>query len=543
MYETSALAGLTTWVLALAAFAIPLLWFATRSSVLADAVFLLALLSSLTLSCVLLAISATRGDIVVYPFGGWPPSLGIMYYIDTAGALLLLHSLAVILLIGLYSSWYLSGERHNSKRRILFYTVFLGLSCGLAGCIATGDLFNLFVMIEVTAISAYALVAFHRERGEAIEAALKYAILGALATTIYFIAVVTIYASYGTLAMADVALKSRSPDYATVFTKTYGDIAVASVLALALALWSFTFKSALAPNHFWLVDAHPEAPAPVSAALSGLIVNIGVYASARLMLTVFGEDSVVESAGLLRLVSVSLIALGCISALLGAFMMAIQRDCKRLLAYSTISHIGLLYMALGFAGVSRGDARELAVAALVFHLITHSLGKSLLFLAMGVAEKMRGSRDLDVLIGVGRESRLIGLSVAVGSLSLLGVPFTAGFFSKLYMYQAFIMGGFEILSVVLIAASAVSAMGYFKLVVATISGVERKAERAEVAGDLRVWIPLIVLSAAIIVLPALLYLGLSGLLEEAARSFIDYEHYASAFQRYLEDYLGRLVER
>ncbi|MEM1873228.1 MAG: proton-conducting transporter membrane subunit, partial [Acidilobaceae archaeon] len=480
MYYVSIIAGIIPWMLASIAFTLPILWLATRSGRLVSALFAFSLLLCLAIAVLQLDASLGEGVTLVYPFGGWPPSLGIIYYIDLAGALLIFFSSLTILAIGVYSIWYAGG---GERATVLFYVLFLGLSAGLLGSLHTGDIFNLFVMIEVTAVSAYALVAFHRERREAVEAALKYGILGALATTLYFLSVVTIYASYGSLTMADIALKSRDAGFATYFTEVYGAIAVASAIALALALWSFTFKSALAPNHFWLIDAHPEAPAPVSAALSGLVVNIGVYATARFLLTMFGEGSVVEELGLLRVFGLSLVTLGVASALLGALMMAVQRDSKRLLAYSTVSHIGLMYVALGFAALSSGETRVLCVAAVFFHMITHSLGKSLLFLAVGVAERARGSRDLDALAGYGREAPIVGFSVVVGSLSLLGVPFTAGFFSKLLMYRAFIEGGSEILAIALIAVSAVSAMGYFKLVTSMLSGPGSRVEstRAEPA--------------------------------------------------------------
>ncbi|MEM4426254.1 MAG: proton-conducting transporter membrane subunit [Acidilobaceae archaeon] len=543
MYDVSLIAGVVPWILTSVAFVLLILWFLTKNRKLVDLIFLLILSACFVLSALMLALSAIEKKTLIYPFGGWPPPLGIVYYVDLVGALIIFFSSFLLLVIGVYASWYVGLESSRDRESVLFYVLFLGLSAGLLGCIHTGDLFNLFVMIEVTAIAAYALVAFHKERSEAIEATLKYAILGALATTLFFISVITIYASYGSLNMADIALKSRDPSFRTYFTEIYGALALASSIALSLAVWSFTFKSALAPNHFWLIDAHSEAPAPVSAALSGLIVNIGVYATARIALTVLGEGSVVDDLGLLSALGIIFTASGTLSAMLGALMMIVQKDCKRLLAYSTISHIGLMYMSLGFACISEERTRELSLAALLFHMISHSLGKTLTFLAIGVVEKIRNTRDLDQLIGVGREVPLVGLSVAIGSLSLLGVPPTVGFFSKLMMYNVFIEGGLSVLAVMLIVASAVSAMGYFKLILIVLSKPLLSVKSQRLAIDLRPALALTIISVLILVMPLLLLFGFDELLIEAARGVVDPETYTLPFRLYLEDYLKKLTSR
>ncbi len=417
----------------------------------------------------LIAAATTYNLIVVwregpqlYAFGGWPPPLGISYEVDALGAVLGALTAWVMLFIAIYSRWYMDKETGIPY----YYTLLLGLEAGLIGCIYTGDVFNLFVMLEVLSISAYGLVGFHRGRAEAVEAAVKYGIIGAAATTVYFIALVFIYGSYGTLNMADLAIKARVMAVATPFSGGYyGNIAVAAALAVALSLWVFTYKSALFPNHFWLPDAHPEAPTPVSAALSGLVVNIGAYAVMRFLYTMFGFNSVLTVAKypFRDIILWALLILGIVSGLVGALMMIVQEDIKRLLAYSTVSHIGLVFMglSLGFSTVPLAATQE-ALTASLYHLINHSVGKALLFMAAGIFIGIAGTRKLDGLAGSGRKAPLATAAFFIGFLQLMGLPPLGGFFSKFLLYSAFMEAGMPIVAVLVVIISAIWVLGYGK---------------------------------------------------------------------------------
>ncbi len=518
--------GIPPILLIAAAFALPLLSLLIKNKKFYDAyafVFgVIALLSAIDIFSEVLA----EGRPVVYPFGGWPPPIGIVYEVDLFGAVLGLLTAAVMLLIIVYSWWYTEGMDGVEW----YYTLLLGMEAGLLGCIYTGDAFNLFVMLEVLGVSAYGLVAFYRSRPEAVEAAVKYAMIGATATTIYFIALVFLYGSYQTLNMADLALKAR---YALVFTLSggiFGNPLVASAVAIALSLWVFTFKAALFPNHFWLPDAHPEAPTPVSAALSGLVVNVGVYAVARFMYTIFGYGSVLDRGpmNLRDVIMIALIILGVASAIVGAMMMAVQRDVKRLLAYSTISHMGFLFMALGVGlSTTPREAVALALAALVFHLINHSVGKSLLFMSTGVLIKAVGSRDLDALAGLGRRAPIVGFAIVIGALNLLGIVPLAGFFSKYMMYQAFLAANQPVLALLLILASAISIAGYAKLIYIVLG--KPPTQDVVIPEDGRASFVLLVLSLTCIALTVALPLGFSTLLQSVGKDLLNADTYIGRF--------------
>ena len=447
-----------------AAFALPLFTLVIKRKVFYDAYIAFFSLVALVLASYNYVLVRAEGKPLLYAFGGWPPPLGISYEVDEFSAVLGVLTASVMFLIVAYSLWYTRFMRGYEW----YYTLLLGLETGLLGCLYTGDVFNLFVMLEVLSISAYALVAFYRSRPQAVEAAMKYGIIGATATTIYFIALVFIYGALGTLNMADIALKSRLITAGVGPTSPFsnglfGNAFIAASLAIALSLWAFTYKAALFPNHFWLPDAHPEAPTPVSAALSGLVVNVGVYAVIRFLYTLFGPKTFLIS--FRDAVMWALLVLGIASGLVGALLMAVQSDVKRLLAYSTVSHIGLIFMGLsiGTSSVSE-DVATLGLTAALYHTVNHSVGKALLFMGVGVFINLLGTRDLDKLSGSGKLSPLVMGAVIVGFLQLMGAPPLGGFFSKLLLYQSLIEAGLIVPAVLVIVISAVSVLGYLKVI-------------------------------------------------------------------------------
>ncbi len=400
---------------------------------------------------------------IVYAFGGWPPPIGIVYEVDALGAVLACMTSWILLAIVIYSCWYMK----SGSGLEYYYTLLLGLEAGLIGCYYTGDAFNLFVMLEVLSISAYALVGFYRGRAEAVEAAVKYGMIGAVATTVYFIGLVFVYGGFGTLNMADLALKSRMLVASPFSGSIYGAIPVSATIALALSLWAFTYKSAVFPNHFWLPDAHPEAPTPVSAALSGLVVNVGAYAVMRFLYTIFGEGSVLAVGTQFRnAFLLVLLTLGIASGFIGALMMIVQEDVKRLLAYSTVSHIGLIFMgiSIGLSSVAP-QITYIGLTGALYHIINHAVGKALLFMGVGVMIVAAGGRrKLDELAGIGRRYPIVMAAIIIGFLQLMGLPPLGGFFSKLLLYEAFMAADMPLIAAFIVAISAISVLGYLKVI-------------------------------------------------------------------------------
>ncbi|MGI9335447.1 MAG: complex I subunit 5 family protein [Gammaproteobacteria bacterium] len=385
-------------------------------------------LANATLVCLVTLTFASLGTRGIYHMGGWPTPIGIDLRLDPLASLLLFAINLVGLTAALYSVEYM--RRYTAKHR--YYSLFLFLVAGMNGVVLAGDLFNLYVLMEIAAVASYALVAFGCEHEE-LEAAFKYLVLGTLASSLILIAVALVYAVTGTLNMAQIAGRVSEIDTSAPLG-----------FALALFLCGFGLKAALVPFHTWLPDAHPSAPAPVSAMLSGVLIKaIGIYVLARLLYNVFGaNDSTLE---VLRW-------MGIVSMMTGGLLATGQWDMKRLFAYSSISQVGYIVLGLGIG-------TPLGVVGALYHLINHSAFKSLLFLNAGAVEYATGSRDLRRLGGLNRAMPVTGVTSLVASMSIAGIPPFNGFWSKLIIVVACVQAGFYGFAAVAMAMSIVT-LGY-----------------------------------------------------------------------------------
>lgn len=456
-------AGLIVPLTAVFAFILPLLSKIVKNKLFPLAyTFIITSLVVLATTTIYLHVSST-GKPIVYAFGGWPPPIGISYEIDSFNALLGLYAGWTLLALMLFNAWY-NRELDEPE---WYYTLFLGFEAGVLGCFYTGDLFNLFVMLEVLSISVYGLIAYHKNNPGSLEAAMKYGILGATATTLYFIGLIIIYGFYGSLNMADI-LETNTKLYAVINDPRYAvyvePAMLVSALAVSLALWVFTFKAGLFPNHFWLPDAYCEAPTPVSAALSSLSEIVGVYVVIRILYTVFPASSPL---GYMyrTIVLTLLLILGFIGGVIGALMMFTQSDLKRLLGYSSVSHIGLLFIALSIGFISPPDnILRIAFIAVATHIIAHGFGKLLIFSSSEVFIRSAKSKIMDEMRGIGRRYPLVSMAFIAGFLNLMGVIPFIGFFSKLLMYQAYMGIGQVLPAIGIVIVSALSLPGYAKAI-------------------------------------------------------------------------------
>lgn len=363
-----------------------------------------------TLAGLTIMAFATIGVESLYHMGAWPTPIGIDLRLDPLASLMLIAVNVVGLAAGIYSIDYM--RRYTDKHR--YYCLFLLLVAGMNGVILAGDLFNLYVLMEIAAVASYALVAFGCERDE-LEASFKYSVLGTLASSFILIGVALVYGMAGTLNMAHIA--SRVSE---------SGMGPSLHIAMALFLCGFGLKAALVPFHAWLPDAHPSAPAPVSAMLSGVLIKaIGIYVLARLIYNVFGAgEGVLE---VLRWLAV-------ISMVAGGLLATGQTDMKRLFAYSSISQVGYIVLGLGLG-------TTLGVVGALYHLVNHSVFKSLLFLNAGTVEYTTGSRNLEQLGGLNRLIPVTGATSLVASMSIAGIPPFNGFWSKLIIIVACVQGG------------------------------------------------------------------------------------------------------
>jgi multicomponent Na+:H+ antiporter subunit D len=396
-----------------------------------------------TVSLLVFAV-ASIGKTEVYEIGKWPIPLGINLVLDGLSSLLLLAISVVSAAAMLFSVRYM--ERYTAKAKYL--SLFLLMVAGMNGVVLSGDIFNLFVFLEIASLASYALVGFGCEHEE-LEASFKYMVLGTIASIFILFAVALVYGNTGTLNMAYIS-------------KAIQDSGLNAGLKFALALFmvGFGLKAALVPFHAWLPDAHPSAPAPISAMLSGVLIkSLGVYALVRIVFNVFGVS-----------VSVSwvLVALGVLSMVIGVFLAVGQWDFKRLLAYHSISQMGYVILGIGIGALilARNGKVEWATLAILgglFHLVNHAVFKSLLFLTSGSVEMSTGTRQLKEMGGLVERLPFTRTTCTVASASIAGIPPFNGFWSKLILVVAAIQAGFLYLAAVTVIVSLVTLISFLKI--------------------------------------------------------------------------------
>jgi multicomponent Na+:H+ antiporter subunit D len=364
-------------------------------------------------SAAVLAIEAPAvfgGWVVSHYLGNWTPVhghvLGVALAADPFG---LDYALAVAV-VGAVLLMYTLSELGGLGRRELggYACLFQLLLAALIGGALTADLFNLFVWFEVAALASYGLTGFFLERPIALEAAFKVLVLTTLASFAVFIGAGLLYARHGAL------------NFAQLHGALAGHVAAADLVAFGLLLAGFATKAGLVPFHGWLADAHTAAPGPVSALFSGLMVSFGVVAIGRIAFQVYGP-SAAPVRGLL-------LTVGLVSALLGAVLALAQDDLKRLLAYDTVSQVGIITVGLG-TGTAAG------IAGGVYHLINHALFKPLLFLCAGAIVHQTGVTKLSEMGGLARRMPLITAAFVLGVLSIAGIPPLNGYVSVSLIHQ------------------------------------------------------------------------------------------------------------
>lgn len=367
--------------------------------------------------------------LIRYSLGGWAPPYGIEYRIDLASAFVAVIVAAIAAVTVLYARTSIAQEVEED-RGPLFYAAWILMMSGLLGIAITGDVFNVFVFLEISSLSAYSMIALGRDR-RALTATFHYLIMGSVGASFIVIGIGLMYVMTGTLNMADLA--ERLP-----LVESNRTIPVAFTFLTV----GITLKLALFPLHLWLPNAYTFAPSAVTAFMASTSTKVAVYLLLRFFFTVFGFDFSFER---MRLDMV-LMPLSLVAILAMSLVAIFQVNVKRLLAFSSVAQIGYMVLGISFGSV-------LGVTAGILHLFNHALMKGALFMAMGCVMYRVGSVRIERMRGLGKTMPWTMAAFVGAGLSLIGVPLTVGFVSKWYLVQAALeQGNWPVAAVVMVGS-------------------------------------------------------------------------------------------
>ena len=374
-----------------------------------------------------------------YALAGWGAPLGIDLYVDGFAALMLAVTAALGLVLSIYSGFYFSDPQKAAQ----FWPLWWLLIVGLNALFLAADAFNIYVALEILGLASVALVALEGSRA-ALTAALRYLLVGLLGSLCYLLGVALLYRAYGTLDLAQLA---------TVVQPT-----ASSWAALAMITAGLLLKTALLPLHFWLPPAHASAPAPVSAALSALVVKAPFYLLARFWLDTLAPAATDYGLQLLGV-------LGATAVIWGSLQAFRARRLKLMVAYSTVAQLGYLFLLFPLAiGASAGSGLSgAAVNAVAYFIVAHACAKAAMFLAAGNIMRAAGHDEIDRLGGLARHQPLSLFTFAIAGASLIGLPPSAGFTAKWLLLSAAIDSAQWWWVLVILAGGLLAAMYVFRV--------------------------------------------------------------------------------
>jgi len=440
---------------------------------------------------VTLMMQISGGTSIVEVIGGWSPPWGINLVFSPFSGFLVSMMTILGFLIWVYTYNFKPEVDHSQTTK--FYTLFMMLITGTVGIVLTGDIFNLFVFLEITAISAYALTAFYRERDGA-EAAFKYVLIGSFASFFILLAIVILYTQVGTLNMAEIAQKMPGVD---PYMK--------GVILLFFFI-GFGIEAEMFPLNGWAPDVYTQAPGPIAAIFSGMVVKAGIYALVRVIFTLFDVPEVLNL----------LLIMGLVTMVIAEVIAMRQERIKRMLAYSSIGQMGLVLVAFSIG------TKE-ALFAAIFLMFNHAIIKGALFLSATYLVYNSKDKEISDMNGIAKLMPFTSFIFALGAMAIVGLPPFAGFWSKLYLLIAAADAQLIAVIAIILVISVIEIVYYFRVIhrmyfKERISKVEIKIP------TLNAKFTLAVLALVIIVIG--LYPDLvSGMIEQAANDLLDKQNY------------------
>jgi multicomponent Na+:H+ antiporter subunit D len=452
---------------------------------------------------VALLVAVDRDGPVATQGGGWPAPLGVTLVADRLSAIMLVVAAAMLLAVLVYAI----GQPGAERNHVGFQSVYLVMAAGVAAAFLVGDLFSLFVAIEMMLTASYVLITLGG-RLDQVRAGMTYVVVSLLASMLFVTLIAVTYAATGTVNLAD--LVGRIADLPD---------GLRSALAV-LMLVVFGIKAAIVPFFFWLPDSYPTAPSPVTAIFAGLLTKVGVYAMIRTQTLLFPQGT---RPGTLLLVVAGLTM---VVGVLGAIA---QGDVKRILSFQIVSHIGYMVMGLGLFTLA-------GLAAAVLYTVHHIVAKTALFLAGGLIEHHGGSSRLARLGGMSRTAPVVAVLFLVPALSLIGVPPLSGFVAKFALVDAAVARSAWGVTAAALVVSLLTTYSLMKIWIAVFwspaaephSDVAAAAARAERLGG-----PALMVAPTAVLAAATLAIGLASgplydLSSRAAADLLDPRAYLAA---------------
>lgn len=381
--------------------------------------------------------SVIANGTISYWLGGWKPPWGIEYRIDHLNAVMLVLVSALSLLATVHVQK--SVERELPEKTTLFWSLFVLMITGLLGISITGDLFNLFVLLEVASLSGYALISMGEKN--AVYAGFRYVVIGTIGASFYLLGVAYLYINSGSLNMADLS---------QLLPRLYHSKTV--MVGFAFIFIGLSIKMALFPLHGWLPDAYTCAPSAVSAAVAPLVTKVMAYVIIRLIFTVFSAEFAIS---ILRVTDV-MIWIGTLAIIFGAVMALSQRDFKRMLSYVIIAEIGYIIGGIGVANT-------IALKGAIFHIVNDAMMVACLFSVAGLVMYKTHGHRIEDFKGIFRTMPITATIFTVGALAVIGVPPTCGFFSKWYLLLGGINAGQWAFVAALLVSTLINVALFFRI--------------------------------------------------------------------------------
>jgi len=345
--------------------------------------------------------------------GGWRPPWGIEYVIDAMNAYLLVIVISMVILGLIYSKKNVEHEIEERKH-VTFYTLVQLMVAGLYGITVTGDLFNMFIWLEIASLTAYALIAV--AGGRALRPAYNYVIMGSIGACLYIFGVCWLYSVTGTLNFADMRL---------LLPLVYDNRAVQ--MAFAMIVVGVMIKAYIFPLHLWQPDVYTYAPSTISSMMASVHVKVMFYILLRMFYSVFTLEFIRHYIGLDLLIC----WVAAIAILAGSIWAIKQRNLKRMLAYSSVSQMGYILLGVGLSPLS-----PWGLVGAAAHILNHAIGKGCLFMCAGAISQQEGLKDIRDFGGLGKKMPHVCAAFTIAALSMIGIPLTAGFASKLFLIFA-----------------------------------------------------------------------------------------------------------